>query len=63
MYEEGQEVHFGHYKVVVEEVDERQDRCLVDVKTNSVDWEGYVSNHLLQEEKFDYDNYPWPTDD
>jgi len=61
MFTEGSEVYFGHYKVTVEEVDEANSRCLVDVKKNDVDWEGYVSFHLLSEEKQDVDQYPFDT--
>lgn len=62
----GDEVYFGHYKVSVEEVQEDLDRALVDVKTQKVDWEGYVNMDFLTEEKSSEVHnagYPWPEDD
>lgn len=59
MFNEGETVYFGKFAVEILEVDDYNDRYLVNVKKGDVDWEGYVGDHFLTAEKEDRDYYPW----
>lgn len=57
--EEGDTAQFGTYSVDVHEIDTEHRRAIVEPRTASITWRGWVSLWMLADEEFDRDVYPW----